>query len=545
MSYIGMAAAIGKPVDIPIILRVLAGHLNHTPDGSTILTDYDFIQSLNAGSVANDLSPVADTYLHDWWNSSECPPDEDLLGYVTLEEALEHHRVSTGLDKLQPVENNKKIYTWSRHISGDPRNLTIDCNRCRLYRGVALGLNDNLQDIRHHIHGIMASSEYQADTSERRAAGFFQLYEEALLKESSSYDISGSSKREKGRSKDTTTRRANDVMKIAAGELSRLEDLPALKWTWGPELTEKDVTKLERPIVPNLGRVHSGYEKSLPWGQRNDDSTNPSSPATSPVLSDIASSNSAISLLSSADIPTHFNYFPLRQEVGFESSLHIPRSASHSSIDGRPIIRNPFIGDPRPSVIKDHVPSSPGNEDNTSVIPAANVYSEDNSINSAKADIVSDTNSSNAVEAGHVYTDTENETDSNLPLAADVYPESDSDSAGVAQSDVVPADVYPDSDSDTPNAADIYTDSDSEIPAAGEVFTDSDFEIPVAGDVYPDSDSETSVAGNVYSDTVSEAPAAGHVYTDSDSDIPDAGDVFSDTDTEIAAAEVFTWLRYH
>lgn len=380
-----MAAAMGVSLDIPIILRCLACHLNQNPDGSTMMKDNGLLLALDAGADPDDLSAVVESYSNAWWTAAE-QEDADVLTFDSMADAIAHHRSVTGFQGILPLEANKKKYTWSRHLEFDPKGLNIDCNRCSLYRGVSLGVLDNLQDLRHQVHALEVASEFRADMSERRAAGFFQLYEEVSKKDVSSsdhvqgniQDASSSKKRKtKGKSKMTTAQQAAGIQNSAAADLVRLEDQPSLKWTWGPDLTIDEVRKLGKQIIPTARRQHSGYNRSLPWGPLGEGSITAASPSSSQIVSDIADDNMDVPTLMTKDIPSHFNSFPLRQSLYDPPPLNLPR---YSTPSVSPSLRDTIF--PQPP--RYHRKSSNDKSDSTISVAAMDVYSDRSTILSDK-----------------------------------------------------------------------------------------------------------------------------------------------------------------
>jgi hypothetical protein len=178
-----------------------------------------------------------------------------------------------------------------------------------------LGVMDNIQDLRHHVHGFEVGFEARSDTTIQRAAGFYQLYEAAMRLEWSADKESGSTITEgKGKGKESKKKIAKKVESDAAAEVRQLSELPALKWTWGVDLTTDDVLQLFQ--TSTLGRIprqpHSEYEVSLPWGRYGEVSDAPTSPWTSSLdFSDIDKDHQEVTELDSLDIPTHFTLSPL------------------------------------------------------------------------------------------------------------------------------------------------------------------------------------------------------------------------------------------
>ena len=230
----------------------------------------DLFPSLDAGcDIELDLSAEAEDYEFAWWKSEDEPSTNQILSYSNIREALEFHRQLTGIKGIVGKKMDKSRYTWNRNVSFLPESQEIQCNRCRLYRGITLGVLDNIQDLRHYVHALEVTYEERSDLSIRRAAGFFQLYEAALMKEVQA---------DAGKGKEKAKEREN----------SQTQD-PSLKWTWGPVLTEDEVRKLpESRSLLFPPKVHSGYNASLPWGVVKEGSRTPSSPGESScVYSDI------------------------------------------------------------------------------------------------------------------------------------------------------------------------------------------------------------------------------------------------------------------
>jgi hypothetical protein len=312
-----MSAALGNTCNIPMIMRTLSTHLFRDPDGGTIIYDTDFMQQLLAGVENDHPSALAESYFVSWWTAENEPPNLELLQFDDLKGALEHHKAVTGY-RVKLSDKVDKRYSWSQHSAFDPEGLTPNCNNCRLYRAVSLAVKYNLQDIRHLVHGVEMSSQLRGNLAERRAAGFFQLYDAVSGKE---MDENLTTSKSKSKSKQSTKRQAEKVRVDAAAELARLKDLPSLKWTWGTELTSDEVRNFLTPGIPTDSLRHSGYDTSLPEGRCHEDSPEPSSVSSNKV-SNIAEDNKDVPELDSKDIPTHFNYFPFRQDLGALLTQH-------------------------------------------------------------------------------------------------------------------------------------------------------------------------------------------------------------------------------
>jgi hypothetical protein len=316
LSYIGRAAAICQPINIPLIIRALARAFStqNTPPAS-IKFDRDFLLFLDAGTEDDDPTAVAKSYHNTWWTGRN---EEKLwLSLETIDACMEYHKgISTDLHTA-PAAISKTRYTWSRHVQSLPDETTLDCDRCRLYRGVTMGVLDDMNDLRNYVKPSGQSQGTKFHLAQRRAAGFFQLYEAAARKESQS--SSTSAPREQVRpmvakgTRPTKNIRADLVRQRAAAELAKAQNSPALKWTSGEPLSREEVLEVIKPH-PHSGRVHSGYVKSLKSAAYNDNSASPvHSHAADAVFSMMDGHDQEVPDLESQDYPHHFRFPPLRQ----------------------------------------------------------------------------------------------------------------------------------------------------------------------------------------------------------------------------------------
>jgi hypothetical protein len=379
-----MSAAIGQSCDIPILLRILASQLYQSTKQFTLPMDRDFLLGLDAGNDPDDMSAAVESYHLPWWTYNKKPENDCELSLSTFDAALNYHRSITANKCLLPIQVNKEKYTWPRQVTYNPRGLLMDCDNCRLYRGVSLGVLDNIQDLRHQVHGLEVSSENNSDMAERRAAGFFQLYEAALMKElddSRIEEVTGKGKRKVSGNK---KHRAAALEKSSAAELKRLQNLPSLKWTWGSDLTVEDVLNLARIQLPSRAPENSGYNISLPWGRQAAASSGPPSlsSSTSPIHSDIVDDNIDIPLLNVNDIPTHFSIQPLRNLTDDPHPLSMGPEGINLTVPTRPVYSwleptpDNFFSSP-PDVI--HSVLSDASTHSNESVPAGNVYSDKSS----------------------------------------------------------------------------------------------------------------------------------------------------------------------
>lgn len=305
LSEIGTAAAMGHPVDIPVIIRAFAAdYFENGPDRCGLIYDADFLFALDAGTGEEDATAVAPSYFIPYWESLEAAKEANIYNPYTREQCLVYHRHVTDRNVVLPQLPPKPCYTWGRGLRDAASGVIIECRQCRLYRGVSIGVLDDLQDLRHQVNGLTVAVQDRGYHTERRAAGFHQLFEAAAMKETRTQ---GSPLHKKGKA--NARKQSKIIRGDAANELHRLEQLPAIKWTWGPDLNMEEAVKALQCDAPDP-RGHSGYQVSLP-----DDSCGtasvPSSPGSDGVYSDIAGDIMVIPKLALNQIPVHFRYPPL------------------------------------------------------------------------------------------------------------------------------------------------------------------------------------------------------------------------------------------
>jgi hypothetical protein len=336
MVYIGMAAAIGQSCEIPALLRSMACDLYRNGVRAGNDMDLEFLLALDSGTPEDDLTAVADSYYLQWWSSNRPPSQFEILATHNIDRALDHHRSVTAMKNIIPLKANKLKYTWSRgarQLSFDPQRLPLNCDRCQLYRGVSVAVLDNIQDLRHLIAGFEVTSGY--NNAVRRASGFFQLYEAALMLETTGEDVHKHGTDNKFTKKNGKRKLIDGVQKTAEAELNRLRDSPSLKWTCGPDFTEDDAVKAFRrssDIPFTFGQLHSGYRFSLPFGRGGQDSemAMPMSPRSS-IFSSVDDEIQEVPELSLDDIPHHFCLYPLRNYQDEPSEIQPDDTPSHTA----------------------------------------------------------------------------------------------------------------------------------------------------------------------------------------------------------------------
>ena len=123
-----MAAAIGHPVDIPVMIRALACDYYRKGKGMSIYMIKEFQLSLDAGTDEDDPTAIVESYLYAWWTE---PAEEEaiLLDGENIEECLEHHHLSAKSRGVVPGRFDKTKYTWCRDLSLNPLGVDITCRR--------------------------------------------------------------------------------------------------------------------------------------------------------------------------------------------------------------------------------------------------------------------------------------------------------------------------------------------------------------------------------------------------------------------------------
>ena len=305
LSYIGMAAAIGQSINIPIVIRGLAMDLHrHVPGSDTLLFDPDFLFSLDTGTDHDDPAKVVKSYHQQWWTARTPPAITDLMNQQNIADFLKHHHRLTESDSpnILPVAPVKPSYGWSRGVNFDSVSPNIQCHQCRLYRAILIGAEDELRDIRHYAHGMEVRSAFRARFAARRAATFYQLYQAANSKADASIQAV----------QHTPAPAPEQIRVRAQTELVRLSKLPKMKWTPECPLSSKEVLAVLK-TNPHVRTIHSGYIEYLPWGLygASFDAPMSASPHESDWYSDTGKIDDIVNL-SPKSHPMHFEFPPLR-----------------------------------------------------------------------------------------------------------------------------------------------------------------------------------------------------------------------------------------
>jgi hypothetical protein len=327
--YIGFAAALGQPAHVPFVIAILARDLIPLgPTGQGFNLTQELLDLLDAGP----LCPVPRTYFCAWWLGRAAPKEDEVMGASNIAEIMGHYYEDE--DKYTPYD--------SKHSCPPATNWTNEAQQ---------ELLSVPHRIRQHIMHAETNVRKEILLSRRRAAGFYQLWEAALHKETeasvmgastavaASNVIAGSSTappavnpnqgersrtlRRAGKKPhapvSTTPKRltngelARMFTEYSAREHTRMQQDPATKWTWGIDLTESDVAAIVRAADNNFCIPHSDYDESLPMGNMGGLENSVDNGSFEQSLPHSVVYESVIPELASDDISTHFASFPLRR----------------------------------------------------------------------------------------------------------------------------------------------------------------------------------------------------------------------------------------
>jgi hypothetical protein len=373
LYWVGLAAATGLLIDIPVVTRSIARAMLYPDTG----LDLDMMLILDAGNHPSHRTGTVQHYEADWWTKDEAPRIGDYLNFNRLASCLSFHAqvcnesiksFSTGTGTDKPVAGHERM-------APEPI-IHLSCNRCMRYRGVAIDALQNIHSLRAQIQQQEATLEQQRLLIMRRASGFNKLYEAAVIKdtevpvttlapaeteqlapsvtahedvpapqpsapqpsapESSAPESSAprqlrarkhfqqerrgtaaqraQSKKAKKPTKLTNAQLAEILRQHAVAERDTLTRHPSLKWTWGEDLDRGDIRQLFRGADRNYELPHSAYDYSLKTGRFDgEDSDFASIPRTENWQHSPIAEQKVISELDSDEAPIHFGRFPLRR----------------------------------------------------------------------------------------------------------------------------------------------------------------------------------------------------------------------------------------
>ena len=267
--------ALGQPLNIPIIIRTLAGTLafadeNYLP----FRTMPGFLDILDVGT-----HQIVPNFELQWWTEPETKDISTvkILNARTVMVCLAHFREQKKNTPVLPAgaragsSNISNAGSNAGSTTPIPTSARSQCESCMKYQQLLSDVLQDVLEIQKYASVRSTSSENLLNMGIRRASTFHQLHEAAILKESEG--VSPPAKKK-------PAAHIAAVLRNAELELDRLKGLPSssYKWTWGETLTEEEVLNLRR-IGTRPGKVpHSGYDISLREAPlRGEDSAGPSS----------------------------------------------------------------------------------------------------------------------------------------------------------------------------------------------------------------------------------------------------------------------------
>src|SRR6202142_3278058 len=287
MFQVVFATALGLVLEVPILIRSLADSfaevdIRHFPLGF----HPSLLAALDDGVAMEGPTRLVKSYAYNWWKQKKKPVGTvHGFGLETMHECLNHHRQYIAAPTEAALASEAAMATAGQ----PPHNPSdVDCGSCIKLLGVVHDLLDHARSTQGMIDGFQSSDDATINANVRRAAGFQRVHELALLKEpQAERAASNDSGRVEGPKKMAIKKRSELVAARAQAEVERLRSLPpsSHKWTWGVDITEKDVLGTGK----GKGKAHSGYVISLedgPMGGKEWSSTPSSVPTRSVTYSE-------------------------------------------------------------------------------------------------------------------------------------------------------------------------------------------------------------------------------------------------------------------
>src|SRR6202142_2326521 len=291
MFQVGFATALGLVLEVPILIRSLADSfgkvdIRHFPLGF----HPSLLATLDDGVAMEGPTRLVESYAYNWWKQKKEPVGTvHGFGLDTVHECLNHHRQYIADPTEAALASAAAMATATATAGQPPHNPSdADCGSCIKLLGVVHDLLDHARSTQGMIDGFQSLDDAAMNANVRRAAGFQRVHELALLKEpQAERAASNDSGRVEGPKKTAIKKRLELVAARAQAELERLRSLPpsSHKWTWGVDITEKDVLGTGK----GKGKAHSGYVVSLedgPMGGKEWSSTPSSVPTRSVTYSE-------------------------------------------------------------------------------------------------------------------------------------------------------------------------------------------------------------------------------------------------------------------
>lgn len=345
-----MAAAVGQPLNIPVIVRSLGQdmyRIGMTPDRA-FRPGLELIAYLDGNLSSNGLDDPAlaiELFYLPWWDEAQMPTNKTpYLTMSSLKSALDHYRIRLTEAQIPfgvphyisnlANELNKPAYTWHSAVNEDLPNTPIECTRCRLYRAVGLGVMDQLRDVYNMIHACEIANQAERDIAIRRASGFNELYEAAVKKEADTAfkkeaaTASGERPDQQSASRTTVNTKGKQRFGPEVEDLKQLTKrlimhggIASSKWTWGVDLTDNDLRAMIRGADRHYQLPHSGYDQDLisgPLHSKSSDALDPDNleDPKDPELrfDELSRSITIIPELHPSEFPTYSEVLPVPED---------------------------------------------------------------------------------------------------------------------------------------------------------------------------------------------------------------------------------------
>lgn len=302
MSLIGIAAAVGQIIDIPIVCRSLADALVLAdPDTLPLDIGEHLLSFLGTESSYDEGHPncVVRTYQCQWWQWRRPPTshlDTAILGPDTVDDCLSHYRDMVNQARVRaditPIAKPLPTMAEAAMFAAAPADEHM-CASCNYARVTCAELLDKLRQAENFAAAMKSASTAQADLARRDIAGAHLFGETVLLKE-------------------TDPRNASTPAES--------------QWQFGASLSREEVLTLNISGAPNN---HDGYNMSLPSGPLPHTNSSGGSAGTA-AAADFSSVGSRVNIPPS---PTHHQFPPhfLRGVGETKSSLSSAFPPHHSA----------------------------------------------------------------------------------------------------------------------------------------------------------------------------------------------------------------------
>lgn len=275
-----------KPVDIPILTRLLAIHLIlHRHSFEKVTLSRELRLQLDASLDLDDPAAVVNSYFSPWWITET--PDYDEYGCIdntTILQALAHHQGERRRSSRKPIDHNEPL----------PSGAGI------------------LNDIRNHTDGYRTIYQSRIHLTGRRAAGFFMLGEAA---QSKADDLATPEF-------DPQCTISPQLLRLSAAEaaLALMQSLPA-KRDLGARLSRVEAMHVFSPPEGTRSQCRTRFLPAGTGPMVRTPSESRMEPHSDDTFSIIDEGQHAPSLLDTGDIPVHFHDTPLRNIHGFGPPL--------------------------------------------------------------------------------------------------------------------------------------------------------------------------------------------------------------------------------